>query len=251
MSRGKLFPVNFGPQTKSLWPARSLALSPASPARGEPAPSAAVIARGIFGIVGVRLASLFVRSRPVGRSVWDCEWGIIYNGFSKPNYPTRRAGRGGRLAARFLPLFPLCICNDPRLCASAAGSGRAAKGCVPTHSWRNYNRNRVGRSKGLHTRAPDCSWFVPIDYPCERMQGLFLNQNLVLAETRVNSYTNSYSNPSDVTVRSRARVWPDPAPPLSLPGSSSRPDLHKSGLPLPWLVCVAAAAATMNSGGLK
>ena len=115
MSRSMLSPVNFGPQTKSLWPARSSALSSASPARGEPAPSAAVIARGIFGIVGVR-ASLpysFVRGRSVGPCGTDCEWGIIYNGFSKPNYPTRRAGRGGRLAARFLPQFPLCICNDP------------------------------------------------------------------------------------------------------------------------------------------
>ena len=69
MSRGKLFPVNFGPHTKSMWLARSLALSPASPARGEPAPSAAVIARGIFGIVGVRLPRFPPRSFAVGWSV--------------------------------------------------------------------------------------------------------------------------------------------------------------------------------------
>ena len=69
MSRSKLFPVNFGPQTKSLWPARPSALSSASPARGEPAPSAAVIARGIFGIVGVRLPRFPLRSFAAGRSV--------------------------------------------------------------------------------------------------------------------------------------------------------------------------------------
>ena len=59
------------------------------------------------------IPSSFVRGRSVRPCGMDCEWGIIYNGFSKPNYPTRRAGRGGRLAARFLPQFPLCICNDP------------------------------------------------------------------------------------------------------------------------------------------
>ena len=89
------------------------------------------------------LRSVGGRGRSLGRCGTDCDWGHNLQWFFETKLSDASRKPVGRSAVSRLhiplppSLPPLCICNDAR-----PGSRRAAKDCVPTHSWRNYNWNQ-------------------------------------------------------------------------------------------------------------
>ena len=149
------FSLSTSAQTKSLWPPSS-----SSPARGgagslHSSPSSSRVP-SLHCPVASLAESEFVRlplrsvggrgrgrCRSLGRCGTDCDWGHNLQWFFETKLSDASRKPVGRSAVSRLhiplppSLPPLCICNDAR-----PGSRRAAKDCVPTHSWRNYNWNQ-------------------------------------------------------------------------------------------------------------